>query len=265
MCALNCEAKPWVDHFGLKKQCDKPFWRYSKEGADIEIVVSGIGSLAMATAVGWAGAFFERPRVWLNLGIAGHADMMIGKICRVHSVINANDLRKHYPPLTAKWPGDSSAIATVNAPTNSYPQGAMIDMESHAFFQAASTFSPAELVQSIKVISDNQEQSFEHLNAAKITALMTPHVAIVNEFMQTLIGLLPQREIEHSWANLLTARCTHSQRQQLNALLKKASVLDLQNEVGALGLKPSTPINVLLERLQGMLAKSAPRIDRGNV
>lgn len=258
--ALNCEAKPWVDYFGLKKQCDSPFWHYAKEGVNVEVVITGIGALAMATAVGWIGGLGSRPRAWLNLGVAGHATLSIGSICRVHSVINASDLAKYHPPLVAKWRGDTSAIATVNAPTNSYAEGAMIDMESYAFFKSAILFSASEVVQSIKVISDNQDQGFEDLNASKISALMLPHVKQVNSFISELVSLLPDRNVNHPWPELLHVRCSHSQGLQLDELLKKLSVLGLNEQVDSLALNSQTPINVSLEKLRALLAVSAPSI-----
>lgn len=256
--ALNCEAKPWVDFYGLKKQCDSPFRYYAKDGVAIEVVISGIGSIAMAAAIGWIGASAAHPRAWLNLGIAGHATKPIGSICRVHSVVNATDLAKYHPPLVAKWKGESSAIASVNAPTNSYAEGAMIDMESYAFFKAATLFSPSELVQSIKVISDNQEQGFEELNAAKITALMLPHIEQVNNFSAELVALCPERKIEHPWQALLLTRSSHSQGLQLDELLSKACVLGLHAQVASLGLESQTPVKTSIDKLKALLAKSAP-------
>ena len=262
--ALNCEAKPWVDYFGLKKQCDAPFRLYSKEGIDVEIAISGIGSLAMATAVGWIGALTARPRIWLNLGVAGHATLPIGAICRVHSAINAADLSKYFPPLVAKWRGENSAIACVNAPSNSYVEDAMIDMESYAFFKAASLFSASEVVQAIKVVSDNQEQGFEELNAAKISALMLPHVEQVNKYISALKGISPVREIEHPWSILINPRCTHSQRLQLEDLFKKACVLGLHEQLEALGLDSQTSVKSSIERLKALLERSAPNLPEMN-
>jgi len=263
--ALNCEAKPWVDHFKLKKQTDKPFWHYASDSSNVEVLISGVGGLSMATAVGWVsgyhGARVCRPRAWLNLGIAGDEKLPVGSIRRVHAVINSDDLRKLHPPLTAKWRGQSSAIASVNAPTNSYVEGAMVDMESYAFFKAATQFSTAELVQSIKVISDNQEKSFEHLDASKITALMSPHVDAVNQFIAELEALSPAQAPRHPWAHLLQAPGSHSQRQQLNAALNKAFVLDLHAHVDALGFDLKTPIKLMLSKLQQILDSSAPSLE----
>jgi len=53
MVALNCEAKPLVDLYGLKKVNASPFARYAADHHDTEIVITGIGGIAMATAVGW--------------------------------------------------------------------------------------------------------------------------------------------------------------------------------------------------------------------
>jgi len=260
VCALNCEAKPWVDFYGLKKRTDKPFWHYTKEAFNVEVVISGIGAVAMATAVGWMGASSATPGVWLNLGIAGHATMSIGTIHRVTCAVNANNLIKKYPPLTAKWKGENSAIASVNVPSNSYAEGAMIDMESYAFLESASNFSSCELVQAVKVISDNQEQGFDQLNAAKITELMLPHVDIVNEFIGALIDIVPDRAINQRFDSLLEMRGSHSQRQQLRVLLDRACVLKLDDKLESLSLSAQSQIKTAIGQIEEIIEKSAPNL-----
>lgn len=261
MVALNCEAKPWVDFYNLKKTADKPFSLYSKEGLNVDIVITGIGAIAMSTAVGWIGAQNRvRQRVWLNLGIAGHLNRPVGEVVRTHSFIDSVDLRRYYSPLTAKWGGDTDALMSVNAPTGSYPDEAMVDMEGLAFYKAASLFVSAELIASIKVISDNQDNSVEGLNASKIRQLMLPHVAIVNSFSDKLLALLEPNELKSIELALVGIRATHSQQQQLDQLLGKAAVLKLHQQVAELGLADSLKIEDVLRQLRLLLDGTAPSI-----
>jgi adenosylhomocysteine nucleosidase len=263
MFALNCEAKPWVDFYRLKKLIDRPFNVYAKPGLELEIVITGIGASCMSTAVGWiAGRPDLRQRVWLNLGIAGHMDRPVGDVVRVHSYIDAADLRHNYPPLVAKWGGDSDALMSVNAPSNSYPDNAMVDMEGLAFYRSATMFSSPELVSSIKVISDNQDNSVETLNATKISQLMLGHVEMVNRFTNSLLALTAPTDIILSELTLEGIRRTHSQQLQLNRLLEKAGALELNHAVAALGLHQESKFEHVLSKLSTLIEGSAPVLKR---
>ncbi|MFT6408724.1 MAG: hypothetical protein ACJAQ6_002144 [Arenicella sp.] len=265
MIALNCEAKPWVDFYGLKKSLDRPFGVYAKPGLDIEIVITGIGASCMSTAVGWvAGRTGQRKRVWLNLGIAGHLDRLIGEPVRVYSYIDGIDLRQNYSPLVAKWGGDSDALMSVNAPTSSYPDAAMVDMEGLAFYRSASMFSSPELVASIKVISDNQENSVERLNASKITQLMQPQVAIVNRFTDKLLALVDLAAGATIDMPLVDTRRTHSQQQQLNRLLERAAALGLNQAVLELELHKQSKFDDVLLKLVSLIDSTAPALGDGH-
>jgi len=268
MVALNCEAKPWVDLYRLKKVCDRPFLMYSKEGLNVEIVITGIGALAMSTAVGWAAgrrSSGETDRVWLNLGIAGHMDRPLGEAVRVHCFIDASDLRRHYSPLTASWGGDSDALISVNAPGDSYPDDAMVDMEGLAFYQATSMFTPSELIASIKVISDNSENNVEDLNASKITQLMRAHLESVNRLGDSLMVLSEERnrliDVRPIELALPRMRITHSQQQQLDRLLEQASVLELHDAVSEVEFSRMSRVDQVLSALESLLSISAPLID----
>lgn len=266
MVALNCEAKPWVDFYKLKKVEDKPFVRFAKDGVNVEIIVTGIGSMAMSTAIGWAaGRADVNPRapfnrVWLNIGIAGHLDRDIGEIVRVHSFIDAIDLKRHYLPQTAKWSGPSDALLSVNAPTNSYPDDAMVDMEGLAFYKSASVFSESEVLASIKVISDNQDNGVEALNAARISGLMQLHVAAINKFSAGLIALAQKVAVVPVDLDVSTLRMTHSQRNQLEKLLHKAAVLGLHDSVSGLRLTKIEKASDVLKTLDSLVNTTAPSL-----
>ena len=270
MVALNCEAKPLIDFYRLKKVMDKPFPLFARQGMNIEVVITGIGALAMSTAVGWIAGYQGSvapnsvTRIWLNIGIAGHADRAVGEIVRVHSYINAGDLRSEYSPQTAKWVGDSDALMSVNAPTSDYPDQAMVDMEGGAFYGAAKIFSSAELIESVKVISDNQNNNVESLNAAKISQLIAPHVQIIDQLMINLRSLA-SCDVVTSVVSPLTLptsdlRITHSQQQQLQRLLHAASVLQLQEEVSHIEVSNDSKISDILKQLRSLIDNKAPAI-----
>lgn len=261
--AMNCEVKPIVDTLGLRKRCDKPFTVFSGEfnAQAVEVLVSGIGALAMATAVGWMGG--QHPlakRVWLNVGTAGHGTTELGSAFRVHASADILSERKIRPALVAKSVFATDEVLSVNAPSTDYPDIGGIDMEAYAFFASAHKFSSAELVESIKVVSDNPGHDIEGLNAAKISELIRPHVQELLKMGSALLGLLPP-SLEQTNFKLPELRATHSQRQQANALVAKLNALNALDSdlVGAVN-KVST-IKELLTVLNIALLAIEPQIE----
>ena len=241
--ALHCEAKPIIDGYKLKKVADKPFdlYRVDQDGDQIELVITGIGALSVASAVGWVAGrdcSMSEQRVWLNVGTAGHANRDLGNIVLAHGVGDEVQQRSHYPPLVAKWQGKTDAILSVSAPTSNYPLGAAVDMEAYAFFNVAIRFSDSELVQSLKVISDNEQSSIEHLNAKKLTELVQQNINQIQLFAQSLNSIKPQK-LNVNYALLSHLTGTHSQRLQAHELLARVSALVSDSDFKIKDLKES--------------------------
>lgn len=226
--ALSCEAKPLIDYYGLVKQSYTAFPHFFKPSCEqhsynINLVVSGIGMQSMATACGWlSGVSSNEPAVWLNIGTAGHATLQLGEIVRVVCATQANANTSHFPPLVAKWAGVNAPLISSTAPVSRYPEQSLVDMEASAFFVAAKRFASAELVQALKVVSDNKENSIEQLNAAKLSAFIAERMNAIHEFSETLLELaaaekfIPQiPQFSHQ------LHSTHSQTQQFKDLTNK--------------------------------------------
>lgn len=262
--ALNCEARAIIEHYSLKKTGQGPFAHYISAGQAnaVELVVSGIGAIAMATAVGWLAA--HRPakdRVWLNLGVAGHASLALGQPVLVHGSAQAIEGRAHYPPLVAKWPGATAACLSHSAPNTDYIGDALADMEAHAFFAAAGRFSSAELVQSIKVVSDNSAADMAKLNAQKIEELLSPHTPLIARFGESLSALMPKAEAQDPiCAQLLKLRTTHSQQRLIQELVEKAIVLQCLSEPLRVQLLEADEAKQVIELLSEATASVCPQI-----
>ena len=242
MVALHCEAKPFIDAYRLKKVDSKPFDHYQNidyVGLNIDLVVSGIGALAMASAVGWIGAKGvndnvkrQSQRIWVNLGTAGHISQPLGSLLLVHGVGDEVQQKCHYPPLVAKWHGASDSVLSVSSPCTQYPDGAAVDMEAYAFFTSALRFSDAEFVQSLKVVSDNQESGIEGLNAAKLTEFMSANLLGIKTYINELVLISrPIFSPEFDIDKLLEIKGTHSHRLQVIELVKKLSVMNTLDKI----------------------------------
>lgn len=261
--ALSCEVKALLDRYRAKKVCDKPFtlFRAEAESVEIDILISGIGALPMATAIGWLGGY--RPaahRAWLNVGTAGHGSMDLGEAFRVHTSSDILSERKHFPPLIVRSRFVSDEVLSVNAPTSDYPAEGGMDMEAYAFFNAATRFSSNELVQAIKVVSDNPEHSLENLNAQTISALMQPHTEAINEFAFSVATSAHSSISQNNVLVFPEIHITHSQHQQLGVLVNKLAALDVLDQALRVQVERSTSTKALFQLLQRRLDSCVPVI-----
>ncbi|WP_305909285.1 hypothetical protein Q9L42_006235 [Methylomarinum sp. Ch1-1] len=192
-CALECEAKPLLNQYGLKK------WRQPHSFAiyraeDRVLVVSGVGKTAMAGAVGYAMAIFQPLNpVLINLGIAGHRDIPTGSLVMADTVIDAdNQEKRFYPQWIGRWPCQSRPLSTLAQPDFSYSGDSLYDMEGAAFYQIALKFSSSELIHCIKVISDNLDQSAKHINAKAVSSWVAKQLPATDAIIARLLACRQQ-------------------------------------------------------------------------
>ncbi len=185
--ALPSEAKPIIQRLGLRLD-DQTHGvkRYRRD--NFQLVVSGVGKVASATAVGYlAGAGPAHARhIWLNVGIAGHAHLPKGTATIAHCITDLATGISFYPSIVFRPPCRTSDIVCHDEPTTSYSSNAMCDMESSGFFAAASRFSTVEFVHALKVVSDNSAADIGALDRTKITALIGDNLDCIERLADTL-------------------------------------------------------------------------------
>lgn len=188
--ALPCEAKPLIEHFKLKKDTTvEPFAVYFNQ--DMYLTVTGIGKSAMAAGMAYTQALFaaiEHP-VLLNIGIAGHKDHPLGSLFLIDKITDFDSQRNYYPPLIFTPPCLTTGIQTVSKPQPTYNQSDLFDMEASAFYETAVRFSSGELIQCLKVISDNQLSPTAYIHPKQVAALIAAHVPAIEELMKELARL----------------------------------------------------------------------------
>jgi len=173
--ALHCEAKPIIDHYRLKKsQSHHAFDIYEK--GQIVCIVSGIGKLACATAIAWIAALNHEARsiAWINVGTAGSASHDIGTALLINRI--SDESSQHFYPaplLNSRF--ETAHCLTRNEPSTDYHPQQLYDMEASAFYHTATRFSGAELVQCVKVVSDNPAHQTGR-NKARISDLIHQHI-----------------------------------------------------------------------------------------
>jgi adenosylhomocysteine nucleosidase len=227
--ALPCEAKPLVSHFKLKKDTAvEPFAVYLNR--DICLTVTGPGKSAMAAGIAYTQALFasvENP-VMLNIGIAGHKDHDLGMLFLIDKIIDLDSGRNHYPSLVCHPPCATDSLQTASIPQLQYDQPHLCDMEASAFYETAARFSCSELIQCLKVISDNRQTPAGNIEAKQVSALIAAHVPAIEALlaeMAALAKLITQPEPRLFKQLVQQYHFTASERVQLKNLLCRWDVL----------------------------------------
>ena len=260
-CALHCEAKPVIDFYRLKKSPEHiGFDLYQND--HMACVVSGLGDTNMAGACAWAAAHFNAQPVicWINLGTAGHKALPVGTTLLASKIDRADARATIYPVPLIKHPFQTRPVISRSTESTDYQDSALFDMEAHAFAQTSSRFSPLELCQSVKVISDNASVPPDR-DKARVSRLIADNMPAIADFADALQGLA------HDYANqsldtdqlqrfTALAHFTQSQRIQLRKALLglRANDSDLGDTYAAVRhLRGSKQIlDTLQSRLQGL-------------
>jgi len=171
--ALPAEAKPIAARLGLERaEPDQGYPIYRRGPIALAVTGSGKVNSAAATAMlGTLGGPGSRA-IWVNLGIAGHAERNVGEVLLASSVRDGGSGRQWRPTLPRIPSCPSDALLTLDRPDLVYEHEGMVDMEASGFFPVACRFSSADLVQVLKVISDNRERTARGLVAKQVRLLM---------------------------------------------------------------------------------------------
>ena len=166
--ALPSEARPLIDFYQLRQDFSPNPFRIYKSG-EVCLVISGQGKVATAAAISATSIQFQKhPGPWVNVGIAGHASASIGDIFLINKAVEHSTKSTYYPSIPFETPFRGSKIITCDQPTSKYPDNCLYDMECSAFFHIGQQYVPAELVHSIKIVSDNIKNPFKDITSKVI-------------------------------------------------------------------------------------------------
>lgn len=188
--ALPCEAKPLIEAYKLKKETSIHAFSIFRNN-DIILTVTGISKTAMAAGVAFTQALFPANNVpvMMNIGIAGHLRHDIGSVFLADKITDADSGRRFYPPLAFTPPCPTHSLVTLSKPRASYPQEALCDMEASAFYEISTRFSSGELVQCLKIISDNESTPIENIAAKMVSNLIEAQLTTIDLILTELTKL----------------------------------------------------------------------------
>ncbi len=232
--ALAEEARPLIARFGLRTHGPGlfPLYRGELAGAAAWLVIAGVGKVRAAAAVAYAHAVADAPgaRAWLNVGVAGHADLEPGSVRLAHTVCDRAAARRWYPSLSLLGATPACALTSVDAPETGFPDQSLYDMEAAGFYPIALASASAELVHCLKIVSDNRANPASQLTGAGIEQRVSDNAGAVADCAATLAGAaarLPHpASSDPAVVQLLgSARFSATQRLRLARLVQRWRVL----------------------------------------
>ena len=229
ICALASEAQALIDHWRLKALRERPLRVFGDYPT--RVVISGVGSHASAAAVGFAAGLCEArgDDIWLNLGIAGHRSHALGTPLLAARISHHGRDGAWYPSLLFTPPCAIAELVTHDHAVSDYPPRALCDMEAAGFMAAASRIAVGDLVQVMKVVSDNAASGLAGIARARVHGLMQgalPTVLTLIERMREVASRLPAASDDTIAASLLARwHFTHAQAVQLRQLLQRLALL----------------------------------------
>ena len=198
--ALLVESEVFLKLYNLKPQNfkEKKYNVYSNKNLNIWLRLSGIGNKnsALATKYLYEVSPKLESNIWINIGMAGSKDFVIGSIFNVQKVSYENIYNKlnFYTSAIFNSMIPSGELVSVDKVERKFPaKGKIYDMESYGFIKTAEKFCVRELIYVIKIISDNKKNPPK--NFMKITKYnMKLNLKIIKKFINKLIAITSNLE-----------------------------------------------------------------------
>ncbi|MBK8814152.1 MAG: hypothetical protein IPN42_00925 [Methylococcaceae bacterium] len=252
--ALPCEAKPIVDRYRLKKDINlHAFAVYSNDA--ICLTVTGIGKTAMAAGLAYTQALFSPNSypIMLNIGIAGHKNHSVGSVFVIDKITDADTERRFYPPLVYKPPCLSNSLVTVSKPQATYPNESLCDMEASAFYETATRFTTSELIQCVKIVSDNEASPAQNIQPKMVSELIAEHLSTIEKVLFELTVLqksIAEQEMPDFESILQQYRFSFAEQAQLKKLLSRHRLINNQDSFDFAAKTGKEYLNALKQYLE---------------
>ena len=224
------EAIPLIDELKLVKlDLPSPFILFQNKNH--RLVISGMGAQNMSLAVSFLHGIHPRTQIpWLNLGLCGHGNAERGDALHIAKCQNPQSGKTIYPPQLFSTSLPKAILHTVDQPESDYKSDLAYDMEGMAYFETAIRFAPPELVQAVKIVSDNPQKPFSQFDKKQTTTLISPHIpnilSLITEMEDLALELQPHPQLRFIIDQTLALNSfTETQVHQLKKLTRQALTL----------------------------------------
>lgn len=238
--ALKAEAGPLIEWFKLSKEdTPSPFPVFTNDLH--RLVLSGVGKDLSAKATSYLAERFPKPnQTWMNFGLAGHGTLELGTVFMANRILDDGDRNAFYPTQLFEHELQSSTLKTCSSPNSDYPDPIGYDMEASAFCARASAASVRELIQVIKIVSDNPDHpvdSFDRSSVGTSVDRALPSILpLIEQFEELAHYIEPAPELSKIFDSVLSEHpFSETQRHQARKLLTHGRALGYP-EKKALGI-----------------------------
>lgn len=160
--AIHLEARPLIDHFGLKRDTTHNTFEIFKND-EIALILSGIGKVPTAIATTYLLSKLEPlPSSIFNLGFCGaKIEYPIGDMYLANRITDHSTRRQYYSDIILRHDLAEASLETFDQAVTDKgfdnPNVELVDMEASGFFEAASRFLSPDRIYCLKIISDHLE------------------------------------------------------------------------------------------------------------
>jgi hypothetical protein len=182
--AMKREAIPLINYWDLKENAKK---FYSNKKKKINLIISGIGKKRAEKATIYLAKQTTNDSFFLNIGIAGHKNYKLGEIILISKITDNKTKYSWYPSLLWKTKIKKTPLITVGFPKIRYTTNFLYDMEASGFFKGAREFAGPEMVQCIKIISDNKKSSILNISSNKIENWINNKITIIDKLIKEFL------------------------------------------------------------------------------
>lgn len=232
--ALLPEARPLIECFKLRKRkSTSPFPIF--ENTDYRLIVSGIGQVRAAAATGYMLGQMIGTEPLLNIGIAGHGTLPVGEAFIGNRIFLREDKSVYYPPPVLDPSIPTSALQTIDHPEKNYPDSIGYDMEAHAICTIGYRSITRELVQVLKIVSDNPSNPLEKFTPDQAVTLITDKISLIEDVVSQMKTLAKELAVDPILLELISEiQSSHhfsvTESHQLRRYLERASALGIEVE-----------------------------------
>lgn len=227
--AFMGEAQPIIDFYQLKKTQHTQYSLYQND--QHSLVISGLSRENASTATRYLGNLAGSQNLgWINIGVAGHGNLAKGEVFICGKIEDDQKDECFYPPQVFNHSICVSSLTTCSKPAVEYEKEMGYDMEAHAFYNTASQFSIRELVQVIKIVSDNPSSPLPEFNPKDAPGMIGRHLrqidGLIGQMEQASASLQPDAEI-NSFCKKIEGvhRFSVTRSHQLHQLVRQAKNL----------------------------------------
>ena len=244
VCALSAEAKPLISVLSLRKDASScPYETYSSDDKEYALVISGMGTIAAASATTYLltrFGFRKEKDFLINFGSCAGKESGLNLINKITDQISG---RSFYPDMLydfsscgLSFSSEKALVTCSHVVASLEEENTLYEMEASGIFQAASRFCPPHRMLFLKYVSDSGTDDPKKITAAHLTKCAEQQIATIQKVFRKLSDVVePEININEKLfcQTSIALRLSETMRCELRQLFlyAAASGIDMQKHL----------------------------------